>query len=330
LVHIIVGRCLYCRDIIQHFFLQSVRLLASRERYTAILHTKLLIIRYMLKNQFPEKGKFKNDSTKIGNMKFIPAAKYPGVIITGVAFGIFVLLPLSEFASYIEYVERGTEGGPVPFLLGKLLDTLLMRTPLRFLYYSIFGIVSVALFVHIYNKFNERRDEINQLRNELNQGLMPLIAQGENNSLEFKSSYRFDLKQNTVNKALEAVVMKTIAGFMNSGGGTLLLGVSDEGIIIGLENDYKTLKRKDKDGLEQLIMSSVSEKMGTAACKFIRLVFHTHNEMEVCRIIVDSAGFPIYVKDGNSKKFYVRTGSGTRDMDIQEAIKYISENWADN
>jgi len=263
-------------------------------------------------------------------MKFNPAAKYPGVIITGVVFGIFVLLPLSEFASYIEYVERGTAGGPLPFLLGKLLDTLLMRTPIRFLYYSIFGIFSVALFIHVYIKFNERRDEINQLRNELNQGLMPLIAQGENNSLEFKSSYRFDLKQNTVNKVLEAAVMKTLAGFMNSRGGTLLIGVSDEGTILGLENDYQTLGRKNKDGLEQLIMGSVSDKLGTSACQYIRLVFHTHNEMEVCRIIVNRAGFPIYVKDGNSKKFYVRTGSGTRDMDIQEAIKYISENWEDN
>lgn len=267
---------------------------------------------------------------RIGDIKFNSAVKYSGVIITGVAFGIFVLLPLSEFASYIEFLERGTAGGPLQFLLGKLLDTLLMRTPIRFLYYSIFGIFSVALLFHFYNKFNDRRDEIDQLRNELNLGLMPLIEQGENSSLEFKSSYRFDLKQNRVNKDLEAVVMKTLAGFMNSGGGTLLIGVSDEGTVLGLENDYQTLRRKDKDGLEQLIMSSVSDKMGTSACQYIRLVFHTHNEMEVCRVIVDSAGFPIYVKEGNSEKFYVRTGSGTRDMGIQEAIKYISENWEDH
>ncbi|MBW6479139.1 MAG: ATP-binding protein [Bacteroidales bacterium] len=260
-------------------------------------------------------------------MKFNPVIKYPGIILSGVVFGIFILLPLSEFASYIEYIERGTARGPVTFLLGKLLDTLLLRTPIRFIYYSGFGILSVALFVHFYTRFKERRAEINQLLSELNQGLLPLIAQGESNILEFKSSYRYDLKQKTVNKALEAVVMKTLAGFMNSGGGTLLLGVSDDGTILGLENDYQTLKRKDKDGFEQLLMSSVSEKLGTAACKYIRLVFHSHNQMEVCRIIVERAGFPIYVKEGNSKKFYLRTGSGTRDMDIQEAINYISENW---
>ncbi len=260
-------------------------------------------------------------------MNFKAAVKYPGIIISGVAFGLFILLPLSEFASYIEYIERGTARGPVTFLLGKLMDTLLLRTPIRFIYYSGFGILSVALFVHFYSRFKERRSEINQLLSELNQGLLPLIAQGESNFLEFKSSYRFDLKQNTVNKALEAVVLKTLAGFMNSEGGTLLLGVSDDGTILGLENDYQTLKRKDNDGFEQLIMSSVSEKLGTAACKYIRLIFHSHDQMEVCRIIVQRAGFPIYVKEGNSKKFYVRTGSGTRDMDIQEAINYISENW---
>lgn len=260
-------------------------------------------------------------------MKLKSVLKYPGIIIAGVVFGIFVLLPLSEFASYIEYIERGTARGPVTFLFGKLMDTLLLRTPIRFIYYSGFGILIVALFVHVYTRFKERRDEISQLLSELNQGLLPLIEQGESNFMEFKSSYRFDLRQNNVNKVLEAVVMKTLAGFMNSGGGTLLLGVSDEGTILGLENDYQTLKRKDKDGFEQLITSSVSDKLGTAACKFIRLIFHSHNQMEVCRIIVERAGFPIYVKDGNIKKFYVRTGSGTREMDIQEAINYIKDNW---
>jgi len=260
-------------------------------------------------------------------MKIKTVAKYPGIIIAGVVFGIFVLLPLSEFASYIEYIERGTARGPVTFLLGKWMDTILLRTPIRFIYYSGFGILIVALFVNVYTRFEKRRDEINQLLRELNQGLLPLIEQGESNILEFKSSYRFDLRQNTVNKALEAVVMKTLAGFMNSEGGTLLLGVTDEGAILGLENDYQTLKRKDRDGFEQLIMSAVSEKLGTAACKFIRLIFHTHNQREVCRIIIDRAGFPIYVKDGNIKKFYVRTGSGTREMDIQEAINYINDNW---
>lgn len=162
-------------------------------------------------------------------MEIKTVAKYPGIIIAGVIFGIFILLPLSEFASYIEYIERETESGPGTFLLGKLMDTILLRTPARFIYYSGFGILIVALFVHVYTRFKERRDEINRLIRALNQGLLPLIEQGESNTLEFKSSYRFDLRQNAVNKALEAVVMKTLAGFMNSEGGTLLLGVTEIG-----------------------------------------------------------------------------------------------------
>ena len=74
-------------------------------------------------------------------------------------------------------------------------------------------------------------------------------------------------------------------------------------------------------------MSSVSDKLGTVACKYIRLIFHSHNNMEACRILIDRTGFPIYVKDGNIKKFYVLTDSGTREMDIQEAINYINDNW---
>ena len=253
--------------------------------------------------------------------------KYFGVIVGGVAFGILVLLPLSEFASYLEYIEKGTTKGPVSFILGKLLDAITLNPPIRFIYYSGFGILCTVLFILITNRLKEKSDQINRLKNELNLGLLPLIAQGESNILEFKSSYRFDLNKNVINRTLEAVIMKTLAGFMNGEGGTLLIGVADDGTILGLENDYQTLKRKDKDGFEQLIMSSVAERMGTAACNNIRLVFHSCQQMEVSRILIDHSDFPVYVKDGNTKKFYLRTGSGTREMDIQEAINFITQNW---
>ncbi|MBK6963219.1 MAG: ATP-binding protein [Bacteroidales bacterium] len=260
-------------------------------------------------------------------MKFNQEIKYLGIIFLGVVFGILVLLPLSEFASYLEYIEKDVSINPLSFIGGKVLDTITLNPPLRFIYYSGFGILSSGLFILVFNRFKTKSDEIIRLQNELQQGLLPLIAQGESHSLEFKSTYRYDLAQKSVNKVLESVIMKTIAGFMNSEGGTLLIGVSDDGTILGLENDYQTLKRKDSDGFEQLIMNSVSERMGTAANRYVRIIFHSYKQMEVCRIIVARADFPVYVKEVNNMKFFARTGSGAREMDIQEAIKYISHNW---
>ena len=63
------------------------------------------------------------------------------------------------------------------------------------------------------------------------------IAEGESASLEFKSTFRWDLREGHINRSLENVVMKTLAGYMNSQGGTLLIGLSDDGGIVGPEND---------------------------------------------------------------------------------------------
>ena len=83
--------------------------------------------------------------------------------------------------------------------------------------------------------------------------LLPIaeVAQmGESDRLEFKSSARWNLRTDKRDEAMEEVVAKTVAAFMNSAGGTLLLGVDDGGNLIGLGPDYATLKQPDADRFE--------------------------------------------------------------------------------
>ena len=75
-----------------------------------------------------------------------------------------------------------------------------------------------------------------------------LIAQGESNTLEFKSTLRYCLRQKSPQKYVEHAVMKTIAAYLNSEGGVLLIGVDDNGIILGLENDFATFSKKKPAG----------------------------------------------------------------------------------
>ena len=77
-----------------------------------------------------------------------------------------------------------------------------------------------------------------------------IVANGEDEYHEFKSSLRWDVKESKVNKLLEEVVLKTIAAFNNKEGGMLIIGASDEGEVIGLEDDYNSLKDGDKDKFE--------------------------------------------------------------------------------
>ncbi len=76
------------------------------------------------------------------------------------------------------------------------------------------------------------------------QEIEALIKAGESATVEFKSSARWDMRQNKLNKELEQVIVKTVAGFLNTEGGTLLIGVDDGGIIVGLQHDYQTLGKK--------------------------------------------------------------------------------------
>src|SRR5262249_42342741 len=89
-----------------------------------------------------------------------------------------------------------------------------------------------------------------------------LIRRGETSRVEFKASLRFDFKEQKVNKELTKVVVKTIAGFMNSEGGTLLIGVADNGDVVGLERDIETLSKKLTDGFELALRTAIANLLG--------------------------------------------------------------------
>jgi hypothetical protein len=252
--------------------------------------------------------------------------RYPLVILVGFFFGIFVFLPINEFTSYFEY-KRDLDISVWQFINIQLWRSLTLQTPVKFFFYLFFGGMMGVISVLLMSVFSRRNKLIDQLSRELDKNLTALISKGESDDLEFKSSFRYDYRQQKVNKALESVIIKTLAGFMNTQGGSLLIGVADDGSIVGLEADYNTLSRKDSDGYTQLIMSAIADKIGTPACKLVKILFHGHDGKEVCRIIVLPSPMPVYAKEDNQPRFYVRTGSGTREMDIQEAIAFIKAKW---
>jgi predicted HTH transcriptional regulator len=114
---------------------------------------------------------------------------------------------------------------------------------------------------------------------------------------------------------------------MNAQGGTLLIGVADDGSIVGLECDYSALKKPDRDGFEQVLMTSVANKLGADACLCVQAVFHSVEGKDICRTIIGKSYRPVYVRDGETPKLYVRTGVSTRELNVQEAIDYTTTRW---
>jgi hypothetical protein len=252
--------------------------------------------------------------------------KYPVIILSGFLFGILVILPVNEFASFYQY--HRDEGVTVwQFMGAQFWKVVTLQMPVKLLFYLLIGGIMGVLLALVTAYFRRRNKLLFQLSQELEKDITQLIAQGEGEDLEFKSSFRYDYRQQKVNKALESVIIKTISGFLNARGGSLLIGVADDGSIPGLEEDYKTLNRKDSDGYTQMLMSTIADKLGTPVCRLIRILFYRHQDKEICRIIVLPSPIPVYTREDQEVRFYIRTASGTRDMDIREAVSFIRAKW---
>ncbi len=152
-----------------------------------------------------------------------------------------------------------------------------------------------------------------------------LIAEGESYSLEFKSSLRWAGPKGGVEKALEKAVIKTVAAFLNAEGGTLLIGVADDGTILGLAGDYSLLD--DRDGFELHLRQIVSHALGFAIHVFVTVTFHDLSGKDVCQVAVQASDHPVYAELGNETIFYLRVGNATNALAINDAVKYIATRW---
>jgi len=156
------------------------------------------------------------------------------------------------------------------------------------------------------------------------------INQGETHTMEFKSSLRWDYKMGELNKSLEEVIIKSIAAFNNSDGGKLLIGVSDDGKIIGLENDYRVMKEPGKDFYELHLRNLLSSRYGLGyTTKNLKISFPVIEKFEICQIQIKRGKEPLYTKiskkgSGPVEKFYIRSGNASRVLEnISEGTEYI-------
>ena len=250
---------------------------------------------------------------------------YLVALLMGAVFGLLILYPANEFVSYFELPHRDI--GLFQYIGRQVNEEFMGDTPLKSLYYAVLGAALGFIQFKIYNLLRNRTTRLQQLEEELGRDIATIIDKGESATLEFKSTLRWDIKQARVNKAVEHAVLKTLAAYLNSGGGTLLIGVRDDGSVYGLEADYQTLRHKNRDGFDQAIMTSVAANLGTEVCQYLQLIFHEVNGRDICRIVVSGSPRPVFLKYGGEVRFYVRAGAGTRELDVRAALNYRAGHW---
>ncbi len=158
-----------------------------------------------------------------------------------------------------------------------------------------------------------------QLAN-LSDSITGLIARGESTKLEFKSTLRKNLKTKQIDKKIEHSVLKTIVAFLNTNGGILLVGVSDDHKVVGIEID-------DFPSIDKFLLhfkNLIKDKIGL---EFINLITYKPVQCEgkhILRVDCKESTKPVFLKTSQKKEeFYVRSGPSSDKLEGSQLIEYV-------
>ncbi len=166
-----------------------------------------------------------------------------------------------------------------------------------------------------------------------NDKVLQLIANGESKTVEFKSTLRYCLRQNSPQKYVEHSAIKNLAAFLNSEGGTLFIGVDDNGAILGLENtDFASFSDTNKkDALNLHFDNLVQTYFGNAMTSKFKVEFLEIDGKTIVSIhIKDKASSPVIIKNpdkNNKEEFYIRRNASAVALTMYEMLNYTKENW---
>ena len=148
-----------------------------------------------------------------------------------------------------------------------------------------------------------------------------IILEGENDHTEFKSTLRWSLKDNKVHHGVEIAWLKTVAAFLNSDGGRLLVGVDDKGVPLGIEPDG--FENEDKYLLH--VNNRLLQHIGAGHAANVRFGLYPAGDRKVLLIECSPASKPVFLTDAGEESFYVRTGPGSRNLTMSQMLAYITE-----
>jgi len=202
-------------------------------------------------------------------------------------FWKWVLDPKNWFSGYYDYIH-------VPFLF-----FLIIFISFRYSYVRILGL--------------GRRVEKQKIEK-----LELCLSAGETKFIEYKQTLSLDITSNTKEKYIEAASLKTICAFMNSEGGTLLIGVNDSGKPLGIEEEIqKFYKSNDKFLLH--FKNIIRHRIGEQVYALLEYEIREFKGVNLLVINCQKSDKEIFM---NSEEFYVRTNPATDRLEGKRLLEY--------
>jgi hypothetical protein len=151
-----------------------------------------------------------------------------------------------------------------------------------------------------------------------------LIAAGEAMTVEYKATLRTNLHTGQKDPRMELGVLKTIGAFLNSQGGTLIVGVMDDGAAVGLEQDG--FSSEDKMSLH--LANLLRDRIGPQYQMYVHSHFEEVDDQRVLRIDCTPSRSPVFVKHENADHFFIRNGPSTIELGGKQAQEYIARRFS--
>jgi type I restriction enzyme R subunit len=155
-----------------------------------------------------------------------------------------------------------------------------------------------------------------------------IIENDEDLTVEFKSTARWNLDEGCPDKKMEDAVVKTVAGFLNTDGGTLLIGVGPDRTVVGLEYDYQRVRPQNGDGFVNWLTTHLINSVGHAATARTRARIAVQGRYEVCRLDVARSSRPVWARTSTQDRvFFIRMNNSTRVLPTEEFEAYVADCW---
>ena len=237
-----------------------------------------------------------------------------------IAIATYIVMRMIQYYAASFWTE--IEGIDLAMLMDEMLMVILGAAVVCILYYED---DRHNLFKYTLGSFLEENSEALGLENRQREDILRLIRDGESERLEFKSTLRTNLETGETDKRMEKAVLKTIVAFLNTDGGNLLIGVDDDGEVIGA--DLHSFENKDKMGLH--LTNLISSKIGNSFLPYISFNLVDFDDKIVIRVKCDPCPLPVFYKDGKTEIFFVRSGPRTEELTGTTLLGYVKNREGD-
>lgn len=149
--------------------------------------------------------------------------------------------------------------------------------------------------------------------------ILALIRSGEGERLEFKSTMRWNIRTDKPGKEVEFSWLTAVSAFLNSSGGTLLIGVDDDGNPTGIEAD----KFPNEDRFLLHFNNLIKEHIGLEFTGLIDFDIRSVSGVRILVLDCRKADRPVFLKKGQQEDFFIRVGPGSRKLSASEMLEFL-------